>query len=676
MTERQYLLNKLKLVTERMFETRPKKEICYRLFTDNAAIKRNFRQTIEIDMKKLHPCAKNGDICYAETDLLVDRETEINLVVRGNTAVYFNGKAVLTTASVQEFESAVINAKAGKNKVIFECECTDEGFGCEFKATHILEPSIWANDILLWVRDTFPVDEYCMEQGIAVSKLYGRRCIGEYEEDSEKYIFPPKSETDSCIDFNKLYTGGNIAAAVSYAVCDAVLEFDCKGRAAVYVNNKKTPDFKVSVKKGDEIKVVAEKTSSGWGFSCKTENLYIPFLHSRRENGAHWLIIGAFESEKDIEKVQFTKPYTAAGGKKTFWRTAQSDTYLRPYMDSCFFAQWTYALMVGEYGILNASEYIDGCFEYFYESMSVMVDYFDYINFERDFFGNTTFMPRAAQLINLDAIGAAGMMLCELYKREESVGRRKEIIHIIRCLEDKLYNKIPRTENGIFYRVQTMWADDTFMSCPFLVRLGEITGEKKHYEEAVKQLLGYRDILFMEKEELYSHIYYPPDGDRNNIPWGRGNGWVFFAMEDALEHIPKETDGYKEIAGTLTAFAHGLKKVQSESGMWRQVLNKPDTYLETSATCIFAIGMMRGARNGLLAKEYEEAAEKAVSDMLDRMVDAAGNIDGVCRGSQCSREVKYYERLSTNRNDDHGTGLVMTALCEMIKNIDKSKGRV
>ena len=40
---------------------------------------------------------------------------------------------------------------------------------------------------------------------------------------------------------------------------------------------------------------------------------------------------------------------------------------------------------------------------------------------------------------------------------------------------------------------------------------------------------------------------------------------------------------------------------------------------------------------------------------------------GVCRGSSCSMDYHYYLKLGTAFNDDHGTGIILWALSELLK---------
>ena len=53
-------------------------------------------------------------------------------------------------------------------------------------------------------------------------------------------------------------------------------------------------------------------------------------------------------------------------------------------------------------------------------------------------------------------------------------------------------------------------------------------------------------------------------------------------------------------------------------------------------------------------------------EKIDKL-DENGNLYDVCRGSWCSMEAKYYIQLGTVDNDDHGTGIILSALYEIEK---------
>jgi hypothetical protein len=95
-----------------------------------------------------------------------------------------------------------------------------------------------------------------------------------------------------------------------------------------------------------------------------------------------------------------------------------------------------------------------------------------------------------------------GMNFCDLYALKPS----DEVKHVIDSLYDAMCKNIPRFPDGTFHRETTMWSDDTFMSMPFLSRLGKLTGDKKYFDECICQINGFFKRLFMEDEKLISHI--------------------------------------------------------------------------------------------------------------------------------------------------------------------------
>ena len=105
--------------------------------------------------------------------------------------------------------------------------------------------------------------------------------------------------------------------------------------------------------------------------------------------------------------------------------------------------------------------------------------------------------------------------------------------------------------------------------------------------------------------------------------------------------------------------------------MWHQVLNRPDSYIETSCSAMFTLAIARGVNNGWLDKSYAAVACKAWEAILKRAVDKDGNLYGVCLGSGCHMQAEYYFNIPTHKNDDHGTGIVLAAGCEIIRMTEK-----
>ncbi|MGN0180480.1 MAG: glycoside hydrolase family 105 protein [Monoglobaceae bacterium] len=658
-------------IADRMLETRPREEVILRPYIKPDFASRKLRRGVHIDLKRYYTGASEGDFAYVSVNLKCQSASVAALTVKGADVFTVNGKpyevnggkAVKTCEDGEIFH---IDLNEGDNAVVFKCVCEGNVFELDYTCAHIYWPQYWTCDYLLWVRDTIPLGEYSGEQGFCISELVSGGERREYN--ACAVSFPGQPKEDEVIDFNGLYQSesGKYALAYSVARCDGRLNIKPHSECEVYINNDKAEDYRL--KKGDEIKIICERAEGKWGFECMSNDiLYLPNIEQNRNHGCHWLLLGSFD-RADFIKQQFKEPYENADGEMTFWRLAEENTYLRPYLDSSFYGQWFYAIMVGELGLLYCSEYKEEYRNYFCDSMSILYEYYKYMQYDARLFGDTPFLKRSVRKGDLDSIGTIGTNLCELYLREADAEKREKIMYVLEDLAKSIYKNIPRMDDGCFYRIDTMWADDTYMSCPFLVRMGNITGNEKYYREAADQLRMYKQRLYIDSENIFSHIYFPDKGRANGVPWGRGNGWVYLALIDVIEHLPQNFDGRGELVEIYSRAVGGVSALQGETGLWRQVLNMPSAYAETSCTAIFSVAIARGIRAGILEREvYLPVVEKAVCGLLEYSVDECGDVTGVCRGSGCKDDPNYYAHLETIKNDDHGTGMVLRALYELIK---------
>lgn len=655
----------LKIIADNMLKTRPYSEVEYRPCIKQKEVMNQILYFSKINLFECYPDATKGDVAYAVTVLKVPHDEEILLCVSGRVKVIFDGKEIYTGQSFDKSENLPVRVRKGDNEVIFKCECDGEHFGFDFVPSTIHYPGMWAKDYLFFVNNTLPQKEFEGEEGFAVSKLYksdGIDTFLEFEKANREYAFPKATEHKNTVDFNKLYDAENGSVAWALSYCKEDCETAVTSNVKVYVNKSQCDNRSIKLNKGDELLVMCEKKGDEWGFYFEeTERLHIPFLKSSRKNGCEWLLLGSF-ANADIPDIQFTHIYIDKNEKECFWRFSDGISYLRPYLDSYFYGQWFYAIMVGEYGLLKTSELLGERYgTYFKDSMLTMAKYFDYMRYDSRLFGSPSFLQRSIHLDDLDSIGTMGMNFAELYMRKKD----NDVLKVLEILTKAVKDNIPRFDDGTYHRTKTMWTDDTFMSCPFLVRMSKITGDDYYYNECINQIKGFRKRLYDENDKIFSHIYFIDDDKASGVPWGRGNGWVFFTLSELLLILP-DSEEKKEILSLFCEFADGIRSLQDEDGMWHQVLNQPSTYTETSCTAMFILGMVRGIRNGWLDASYNRTIEKAWSGILDTSIDEDGNVYGVCKGSGCSYDWEYYAQLGTVVNDDHGTGVILAALCESI----------
>lgn len=663
----------MKKVADHMIETRPRGEIVYRPYRKSeVCYEPDAWLPTTVDLKKLYPHAQKGNVVYVGTILDSVAEYDANLNLIGNVKVFWQGQELHAegqqTDGLQK-TTYPVHLRKGQNPVLFMAICdSEEEFSFQFMAS---APPFyfWARDYLLHVRAISPIPCFAGEDGVGISALYDKE-----QPFDGQYVYPKLEEESGEIDFHQIYpkAAGVCAYAMTTALEKTGLCLKPFSGMKVLVNGKEVACPEFQVEKGDVILVKSLKGEK-WGFAFeKTAPIGIPFLESARGAGDKWLTLGTFGTEECLDlpygpenEIQFTDTYQTQDWTPAFWKLSRKDDFIRPYMMTCFYSQWFYALMVGHYGLLQTAKALQEStyMEYFRDSMQNMAKFYHYMLYEKKEFGHATFMQKGLLLLDLDNIGTMGMNFCELYQMKPS----PEVLYCIELLAAAAKNNVPRFEDGTYCRPKNMWADDTFMSCPFLVRVGLLKGNRWYFEEVVRQILGFKKRLWMEDKKVFSHIYFKDTQVANRIPWGRGNGWVFVTLSDVLEKMPEDVEGRDQLLSLFVQFAEGIVEKQDQDGLWHQVLTRPDAYQETSCTGMFLIGLSRGVRNGWLPEEYKKVIWKGFEGLTKHKIDVEANIYDVCRGSGNSMDETYYMKLGTIKNDDHGTGIVLMALAEMAK---------
>lgn len=79
--------------------------------------------------------------------------------------------------------------------------------------------------------------------------------------------------------------------------------------------------------------------------------------------------------------------------------------------------------------------------------------------------------------------------------------------------------------------------------------------------------------------------------DHPAFHWGRANGWAILTMCEVLDVLPADYPGRDKIINLLQAHVRGLAACQSKDGFWHQLLDRNDSYLESSATALYVYCM-------------------------------------------------------------------------------------
>lgn len=273
---------------------------------------------------------------------------------------------------------------------------------------------------------------------------------------------------------------------------------------------------------------------------------------------------------------------------------------------------------------------------------------------------------RLFRMTMLDDSGGPVLPFIEL-KLRNSITDYDTIIEIV---ENQVLNTQERIIDGTICRAEndenTIWADDLFMSVPFLCRLGKVTNDHKYFDEAAFQILQFNKYLLEPNSGLYFHGFYHTRNKPANFHWGRANGWMTWAMSEALLLLPEDHENYDKIVKLFANHIKSVTKYQNSNGMWNQLLDMPETYDETSCTAMFTLALARGVINGWIDEKYESSALLGWQ-AITNMIEEDGNLKGVCTGTGIRTSVEEYQSRPTFDHDPRGLGAVLTAGSEIYK---------
>lgn len=270
-------------------------------------------------------------------------------------------------------------------------------------------------------------------------------------------------------------------------------------------------------------------------------------------------------------------------------------------------------------------------------------------------------------LEELDDCGAMGAGLIDVYR---NYVKRDDYLAYINRAADHIMNKQDRLDDGTLCRKRpvkyTIWADDLYMGIPFLARMGKLTGEQKYFDDASKQVIQFNEHLWDEQTKLYAHCWQSDDSTNGVAHWGRANGWVIVAHVELLKNLPESHPQREKVLDILKQQINGVARYQSESGLWHQILDKQDSYLETSATAMFVFGIASAVNEGWIPERYISIALNGW-DGLKTTITEDGTVKGICVGTGISSAIKHYYTRPTLDDDVHGLGPVIMAGIEIDK---------
>ncbi|MBC9797995.1 glycoside hydrolase family 88/105 protein [Sinomicrobium weinanense] len=214
-------------------------------------------------------------------------------------------------------------------------------------------------------------------------------------------------------------------------------------------------------------------------------------------------------------------------------------------------------------------------------------------------------------------------------------------------------------DKGLTWQTR-MWIDDMYMITAVQSQAYRATGDIKYMERAAGEMVVYLDAL----QRPNGLFYHAPD-----VPffWGRGNGWMAAGMSELLRSLPEDNPDYDRIMKGYRTMMASLLKYQTENGMWRQLIDDPESWPETSSTGMFTFAMITGVKQGWLDGDIYGPAARKGWIALTGYINPNGDVSEVCQGTNKKNDRQYYLDRERMVGDMHGQAPVLWCATALLR---------
>jgi unsaturated rhamnogalacturonyl hydrolase len=204
------------------------------------------------------------------------------------------------------------------------------------------------------------------------------------------------------------------------------------------------------------------------------------------------------------------------------------------------------------------------------------------------------------------------------------------------------------------------WIDDMYMITLLQTQAARATGDAEYTDRAARTMAAYLDRL-QQPNGLFFHAPDTP------FFWSRGNGWMAAGTAELLRALPGAHPLRPRILGGFRRMMAALAGLQGEDGMWRQLLDRPEAWPESSGTGMFAFAMITGVTHEWLDRvPFARAARRAWLGLASR-IESDGRVRDVCAGTPKGDTVEYYLNRPRNTGDRHGQAPVLWSASALLR---------
>ena len=285
--------------------------------------------------------------------------------------------------------------------------------------------------------------------------------------------------------------------------------------------------------------------------------------------------------------------------------------------------------------------------------------------------------PLMHQVLTPKALDDAGA-ICSAMIKAKLANPKLKLDSQIELYADYVINKQQRLPDGNFARNRpqknTVWLDDMFMGLPteacygaYLASKGKKAEAKAMQERAAKDFITFSNRMFVDETQLYRHGWVEAMSLHPSFYWARANGWALLTACELLDVLPSDTKGYNEIMKRFKAHLEQLSKMQSHNGFWHQMLDRQETYEETSATAIYVYCMAHAINKGWIEPMVYGPRTVLGWNAVATQIDERGMIHNTCVGTGMGFDAAFYAFRPVHVMAAHGYGPVIWAGAEVIE---------
>ena len=280
----------------------------------------------------------------------------------------------------------------------------------------------------------------------------------------------------------------------------------------------------------------------------------------------------------------------------------------------------------------------------------------------------------------LDDAGAicAAMIKAELDARKNPKTRATQVINTAPVIENYsqyIMTKEFRLADGTFARKRphknTVWLDDMFMAIPAIAYMGAYTNDSKYFDEAAEQIMLFKDKMWVKEKKLFRHGWVEAMNPHPAFHWGRANGWAILTMCEVLDVLPENHPQRGAILDLLRQHIEGLVALQGKDGFWHQLLDRNDSYEESSCTAIYTYCIAHAINQGWISALAYGPAVQLAWHAVEASIDAQGRFMNTCVGTGMGFDPAFYMYRPVSTAAAHGYGPAIWAGAEMLRLLDR-----